>query len=337
MSHESEFLNAQIVQSDTEKLVSKILVCDDDENVLNILKEFCIDHNLIGYKVQPDSIMDVLQSNIDLGGILISEDVIKQSKNGIELLADIHRKRGELPVFLRCNNNEQLDDYAEDIRQIFAGAYKIDRVSKLKELIDKYLFGNFYPEKLVAGIRELSYEAFSSAFKDVEVISEIPYIVKDKIIYGELFSLIALESDWCRGYMMLQSEEASVMDVISAGKTHLGCKNPNFRDVNTMLSEVSNLIWGSFKSRFIKQDLIEDSQFRIQVPIIVNHGRKYISFGSDDPQLCFKYTLNYQNGELAPINLYQKFVFSLAWSPEKFKESQQEVDSLVQGGELELF
>ena len=36
---------------------------------------------------------------------------------------------------------------------------------------------------------------------------ETPYIVRDRIIFGEVFSLIPLESSWCRGYMMLQTEE----------------------------------------------------------------------------------------------------------------------------------
>jgi hypothetical protein len=341
MSSEPKVLNFKNVesreQSGMEKVVSKILVCDDNEDVLSIIRDFCNDNRLIGYKVQPDNIMDVLDSNIDLGGIFVSEDFIEQTDPKLLLLNEIHKKRKELPIFLRTNNDIEWEEYVNTGSKIFVGCYNINEISKLTELVDKYLFNIYYPEELVVGIRELSLDAFSAAFKNVEVTTDVPYIVKDKIIYGQLFSLIALESSWCRGYMMLQTEQETIMDVIASGKTQLDCEDPNFRDVNAMLSEVSNLIWGSFKGRFIKQDKIENLQHRIQVPIIVNHARKYICFGSDDPQLCFKYRLNFKDSQLAPVTLYQKFVFSLAWSPDKFKESQQKVDSLVQGGELELF
>jgi hypothetical protein len=35
--------------------------------------------------------------------------------------------------------------------------------------------------------------------------------------------------------------------------------------------------------------------------------------------------------------LYQRFIFNLSWSPEDFKEIAQDVDELVDSGELELF
>jgi hypothetical protein len=78
-------------------------------------------------------------------------------------------------------------------------------------------------------------------------------------------------------------------------------------------------------------------QVRVEIPIIVNHARKYISFGSDDPQLCFKFTLLDPSAKLNPITIYQKFIFSLDWAPEKYAESNQSVNDLVSGGELEFF
>jgi hypothetical protein len=76
---------------------------------------------------------------------------------------------------------------------------------------------------------------------------------------------------------------------------------------------------------------------------------RYISFGSEDAQLCFKYTLtdesaqcdkgNGGDGDSKPLSLtiYQRFIFNLNWSPDDFKENQAAVEALFDSGELELF
>lgn len=67
-----------------------------------------------------------------------------------------------------------------------------------------------------------------------------------------------------------------------------------------------------------------------------NHKHKYISFGTENPQLCFLYTLTDENSG-RKVKLYQRFIFNLNWSPENFKEVAHEVEALVDSGELELF
>jgi len=75
-----------------------------------------------------------------------------------------------------------------------------------------------------------------------------------------------------------------------------------------------------------------------QVPIVINHMHRYISFGSENPQLCFKCVLrDAENPTFAPLVIYQRFVFNLNWSPEDFHENDPSLDSLVASGELELF
>ena len=55
------------------------------------------------------------------------------------------------------------------------------------------------------------------------------------------------------------------------------------------MAEITNLIWGAFKNRYIGDgDRLARSA---QVPLIVNHKHKYISFGTSNPQLCFRFTL----------------------------------------------
>jgi len=102
-----------------------------------------------------------------------------------------------------------------------------------------------------------------------------------------------------------------------------------------LLGEITNLIWGSFKGRYFGNTAAScDSQ--IQVPLIVNHKHKYISFGTENPQLCFLYLLKDEaTGRSA--KLYQRFIFNLNWSPEDFKEIKRGVEELVESGELEMF
>ena len=324
---------------ENESIVSHVLVYDVSAYALDKIKDFCDKNSLIGLRTQSDSMNDVLESNVHLGAVFLCEDLDETGKSGIEIAVEIHQRRPELPIFIRRTEVKDLHDLPKELQTIFAGAYHNDTFDTLKKLIDRYLFSLHYPEELVSGIKEMSLEVLHSSFKDMEVFCDTPYIVKDKIIYGELFSLMPIEASWCRGYMMLQTEERSMMDAIRAEKTQLSPIDPDFREVNTMLSEISNMAWGGFKSRFAsgEEENQEDLSHRIQVPIIINHSHKYISFGSDEPQLCYRYTLVDPDGRLAPVSLYQKFVFSLSWSPEKFKVNQQQVDDLVDNGALELF
>jgi len=108
-----------------------------------------------------------------------------------------------------------------------------------------------------------------------------------------------------------------------------------FRSVNDLLSEITNLIWGSFKNRYIGDEKAAAAA-RVQIPLIVNHKHKYMSFGTENPQLCFRFTLT-DEGTGRTSTLYERFIFNLNWSPEEFKEIAPDTADLVDSGELELF
>ena len=49
---------------------------------------------------------------------------------------------------------------------------------------------------------------------------------------------------------------------------------------------MTNLIWGSFKNRYMGDaDALARSQ--VQVPLLVNHKHKYISFGTGESAIVF--------------------------------------------------
>jgi CheY-specific phosphatase CheX len=320
---------------DETQLVSKVLVLDNSSEYFDQIKQFCDQNGLIGLKVNSANIMAILSSNIDLGAILLADNYCASLDDTMDLARQIHEARPELPIVLRRTSASGFDGLPEKQRKLFCATYTIDDMSPLRKVIDEYIFSLFYPNALVRGISEITASTLANQFKHLNVTAETPYIVRDRIIFGEVFSLIPLESSWCRGYMMLQTEEKAIIDVLRCNDLTEGENPATFRTVNNILGEVTNLIWGAFKNRFIADD-DPGSRSSTQVPIVINHQHKYISFGSGNPQLCFKYTLlNEEDGHL--ITIYQWFVFNLNWSPEDFQEIQASVDDLIDSGELELF
>ena len=324
---------------DQAKLVSKVLILDGDIACHEKLKTSCDENNLVGLKVQDDNVMAVLKSNVDLGAILLSENFSDKEHGALALARAMHAVRPELPIFLRRESVDNLNDLGEDDQRSFSAAYTIDSIDTLRKSIVESIFCLEDPNALLRGITELTKSALESQFKDMTVEVATPYIVRDRIIFGELFTLIPIESSWCRGYLMLQTEEELLLKLIETDRTHV---NPgdggDFRSVNNVLGEITNLIWGGFKARYVDYNESNNTTNMAQVPLIINHLHRYISFGSEKPQLCFKYTLLDQiNKEARSLVIYQRFIFNLSWSPEDFKENQTSVEELVELGELELF
>lgn len=294
-------------------------------------------NNTVGLKDATSEIQHVLTSNVDLGAVFLAEEPDHNGVPGIELCDEIHRARPELPIFLRRESTSDMSDLPEAVQESIAGCYHIGDMDNLSKLIEEYICSMYYPIELAQGIEEISMSAIESISGGMEVKCDLPYLVKDQIIYGELFSLIPLESNWCRGYMMLQTTENEVLELIRSGKTHISNTRPDFRDTNAILNEVTNMIWGGIKSRYFSSSDEDAELMKTQVPIIVNHSQKHISFGSTEPQLCFKYTLNDPGKRYPETVIYQRIIFNLNWSPEKFEESDKAVDDFVEGGELEFF
>lgn len=312
---------------------SKVLISETSEEATAILRDFFNQKGLIALKDNSRNIIDLLQSNTDLGAVFLSNETGNAEISGLEIGRQIHLERPELPIFIRKDKVEEADVESET----FCEFYSINDLDRLSELIDQNLFSRFYPMPLIRGIQEISQSAFQSTIFDINVTCEPPYLVKDNIIYGELFSMIPLESEWCRGYMMLQTTKLEVEEMIAGEKTHLKTDHPTFRDVNDLMNEITNLIWGGIRSRFFQSGQSDEAVGKTQVPILVNHNEKCISFGTAEPQLCFRYTINDAEKGCPSIVIYQKLIFNLDWRPEAFQEGNQSTEDLVDSGELELF
>jgi hypothetical protein len=325
--------------NDATALYSKVLVLDDDEQIHPLIKAFCDENGLIPVKATDGNPLSVLRSNVDLGAILIWENFNQRAGRGIVIARQIHGVRPELPIFLRRDVTSGTDGMAgidEADHRLFRASFAASNMTRLRDAIGESLFNRVYPTALVRGITEVTKAALEGQFKNLTVEHEAPCLVKDRIIYGQLFSMIPLDSSWCRGYMMLQTEEQPLLKFMSCHTFGHVTEEIDFRELNNLLGEATNMVWGAFKNRFIVE--APDGARLTQVPIIVNHQHRYISFGSEEPLLCVKYRLlDNRDPARGHIVVYQWFAFSLLWSPDKFKENLPSVDSLFASGELEMF
>lgn len=323
--------------SEEVSIYSKVLVHESDPSVIAQIKTFCDANSLIGMLDLSRDILDVVKGNIDLGAIFMNNEPV-DGVSAADVARKIQQYRPEIPVFLRLENEADDVNVSDTERGIlFAGTYTLSNLSKLEELVRSYVFSMHYPPALVRGVQEISEKSLISAFKNSNLIMGHPSIVRDKTIFGEILSLIELESSWCRGYMMLQVDKPGIVESIRSGRTALTPDQAEARGIDSMLSEITNLIWGGIKARFFTSNEKTESLYRVQVPIVVNHVDKYVTFGSDQPQLCIRYELEDQDNSDGIITIYQRFVFNMTWSPELFKESDMEINALVNTGELEFF
>lgn len=305
-------------------LKSKVLVIDSNKEIFPVTRLFCEETMLIGLRANKSNVMAILRSHVDLGAILLAESYNNDPQGGIELARQIHQVRPELPIFLRREQQDELDDLAPDTRRLFCAAYTIGSMHRLHQYVSEYIFSRIYPNVMVRGIREITESVLLERFPMAAVACDTPYLVRDRIIMGDVFSLIPIESSWCRGYMMLQVAEA-------------GATPSPFQGIAEHLGEITNLVWGLFKNRYVAHQN-PGNAVQTQVPILIKLNQKSISFGSEDPQLCFKYALtDREQAEAAPVYLFQRFIFNLNWSPEDFTEVPNSAEELVAAGELEFF
>ncbi|PCK09005.1 MAG: chemotaxis protein CheX [Alteromonadaceae bacterium] len=315
-------------------VMSKVIIHETNKEYLELLKRFCEANQLVGLRdTSSEVIFDVLDKNIELGAVFIGEEI---EAVGIALSIRIHELRHDLPIFLRRQTNT-LDDLSEDARKAITGAYTPYEFDEFKKLIDDCIFNTHYPTTLVEGIRTITETGISSLVGDCSIECDHPYLVKDRLIYGEIFSLIPIESSWCRGYMMLQIKESDLTRLVGLKSSAEDLSKPSSKAalINAWFSEFTNMVWGSFRSRFCASDTYEAAT--IQLPIITNHVERYINFGSEQPHLVFGYQVSSPSLPGGTVTLYQKLIFSLSWNPEDMIDNDKLIEQKVEAGDLEFF
>ncbi|MEK8028942.1 chemotaxis protein CheX [Pseudaquabacterium rugosum] len=316
-------------------LAAKVLLLEHDARQYQALLDLCDQLGLVPLPRTAAEASELLGQHKDLAGVLLAEDLPGAGDAGqLTLALAIHRQRPELPIFLRRTTDRPLSTAeAEAISHPWSG----DEPAVLREHIEGKLFSLRYPPELVQGVLNLTFDSLQAMFPGAAVTHERPHVVHDRIIYGQVSTLIPIESTWCRGYMMLQAEEASLRQGLIQGFGFTGGGGDlGFRALNNLLAETTNLIWGAFKNHYIPPQAFASEQ--TQVPIVINHEQKYISFGSSDPQLCVRWHLcDPARPHMPPVLIVQRLIFNLLWSPEGYTRFAAEAVPPCHTGVLELF
>lgn len=320
--------------TETSQLEAKVLLLEHDPVQYQVLSEFCQTMGLMALPRSASDALATLGKHKDLGGVLLAEDLPCDEGDALQLARAIHKLRPELPIFLRRSSQRELTpEQQTTVRHQWSSG----DIAHLRQAIDHAIFSLSYPRSLVQGIAELTCTSLMAMFPNAQVVAESPYVVHDRIIHGEVSTLIPIESTWCRGYMMLQTEESALRQGLVQGFSYEGVGGDlNFRELNNMLGETTNLIWGAFKNRYIPPQALSKQQ--TQVPIVINHSHKYISFGSEDSQLCIRYQLSDPaRPGMPPLVIVQRVIFNLHWSPEEFADFEAHATQAAPTGELDLF
>ncbi|VUD41252.1 hypothetical protein TDB9533_00450 [Thalassocella blandensis] len=311
------------------KTVSKVLVYDCDEAHEERVKEFCLSNSLTPVKPKSNKVLEVLLSNVDLGAVFISEDIPGYPGAGIVMGQQIHRYRPELPIFLRVESEYDIPKYRNNV---FCATYTTGTIENIRPAIANHVFCNDYPNTFLRSVDEVSRRTLAYFFEEVDISVSTPYLIKDRLIHGEMLSLLPIESEWCKGYLMIQADNTEFLDSVKRDKISL---DPESYDsaADDVLSEISNMTWGGIRQRFVAQERSEQAA-NVQVPVVVNHAHSYISFGSQSPLLSLKYNLMRSNGRSFSLDFM--FIFNLHWDPSWFTEHDANVLSSRISGELDF-
>ena len=304
-------------------VVSYILFHDSNSSANSRIQAFCKDNRLIQLRDSSSNLLDVLSRNINLGAIFLAEESRYEQGSGLELARLIHQSRPEVPIFIRTSEVKALAELPSELQHAIAGVYHLDTLSDLEALIGQHIFSDDYPNHLVHAIQTLSTDVFESQLQGMTVDVGSPKLVNDRLIHGDLHSVIPLESNWCKGHMMIEVNQDELGQLIRHDKTFMGSsESSDFRDINAWLGEMTNLLWGVLKSKVLSQVNTGQPISDVQLPIITNHREKYITFGTSKPHLCVKYTFRDNNGVLPDTTVFQKFIFSITWLPNFATEQQ---------------
>ncbi|WP_321846029.1 chemotaxis protein CheX [Paraburkholderia bannensis] len=330
----------------TNQPVSKILLLENDSTRADALEAFGAAHQLVCVPVRREALAAALQTHYDLGGVLLGEDFGGSREAAAAVAVALEVERPELPILLRRASRDDADDAGralpEALRRVPRASWVEDDPESLLAALDAHVFSHEYPDPLVDGITDMTFGRLRGLFTGLDVNWDTPSVVRDRIIFGEVLTLIPIETAWCRGWLLMQTEEMPLIELLPprAGRDEAS----DFRDVNGVLGELTNLVWGAFRNRYLGNASNAGeggaSRAQVQVPLLINHRRRYLSFGSDNPQLCIKYRLTCPTSGREVV-IDQRFVFSLGWSREGFDETAAQAAAAAEveqaSGELELF
>ena len=323
------------MDSEDNQIQSKVLVYEVDPDQMDSLRNFLKEHDLVGFRAEKsDGLLGILRENIDLGAIFLCEEADSDGVSGRELAVQLHVMRPELPIFLRRDKANVGKPMTEEMQRVCTADYAPGDYAALTQVVNRYIFSRYYPSHVTRVIEESTIESLQELFDGAKITCGTPYLIRDRVLYGQVASLMPLESYWCRGYMIFQVEEPDIYKLIVRSKTPLLAEDAGIEGVNSILSELTNATWGKLKGRILGAEPRSVVDYRPDIPVVISHSRSYLGLGCDEPLLAFKYEVDIPDANFDTMYFYQAFAFHLLWKPEKMEEKEATLKEFVDSGEL---
>lgn len=310
-------------------LTSKVLLLEPDASCSLSLMAFFKAQNLIAIKT--DSILEGLGEHKDLGAIFLSEDALQMA----EAVEFVYRYRRELLIFVRSTGKDS-GSIAADLKKKVTAYYTIDALDSLAAPLRLHIFDKTYPDGFLQGLQCIALDVLAATINNMEFSVDGPYLVRDRLNFGDICCALPIESKWCRGYMSLEMDKIDASKLIAHGKTGLDADDTDQRPYYQLVHELANMFWGRFKNRYVTHAKYVNTSHRSEVPIISDGSAKYLTFGSMMPQIYFKYLMHDPSQVIDRVAIHQKITFSLEWLPQNYKEAIASDEDSATEGELDF-
>lgn len=334
-------LNKTVLLNGCSAIGCNILVYDTDDDALNLIKAIAAEGNIVVPKKSAIDILTLIQNTdldaTDICAIFLTEDQDENGLCGFDIAKEIHRARSNVPIFMRLRNGGSINDLNISQRQLIAGCYCTSEPEQLKNYTDKFLYGFYFPTKLVDIFTSAGTSVLNSTFKGCEVREAKPFLVYDHFINTEYTSILPVQFSFGNGVLTLLIKEDDAVALIDNGHTSLNKDQVNNDHLNQLISEVMNLYWGKVRRSAEVTYGSEQERSPVNIPIVVNHKKKYINFGNNTPQLCFRYVLLRDASTLDPIIVEFKMMFNSVLRPKDFPEKVTSENIIEDGSFFEFF
>ena len=318
------------------KVEARVLVLDHRDEERERLRAVLREHHLQGIVAETeDHLFDLLAANIELSAVFLESGRQNAWERGVFYIEKSALSAcGATAIFFRSSDTQKMPKLDHEAESLCAFVYRSNELEGLHAAIPRYIFSTFYPLTLIREFQSITMDAFSGLIGNIEVVAQSPYLIHDRIIYGQICSLIRLSSDWCNGYMMLQAPETELLQTVTSGRTPLLNSQISFRSGHDVLGELTNLIWGQIKATVLDAHDQGRRGLVAELPLIINENRKYLTFGATEPALCLSYKIREADTGNLLLEVHQKFLFTMTWRPEVYLENPAVLENLLAQGEL---
>lgn len=334
-------LSKTVLLNNCSALGCNILVYDTDDEALRLIKSIAAEGNVVVPKKEAVDIITIIQNadlnTTDICAIFLTEEKDENGLSGFTIAKKIHKTHNNIPIFMRLKNGRNINELKTEDRKIIAGSYSNSTPEELKNYTEKFLYGFYFPTRLVDIFTKAGTEILNSTFKGCEIKEAKPFLVYDHFITTEYTCILPVQFSFGNGVLTLLVKGGAAQSLIENGHTALNKDQTSNDHLNQLISEVMNLFWGNARlsSERIYGCVYDRSP--INIPIVVNHEKNYISFGNNTPQLCFRYVLLSDPSIIEPIIIEFKVMFNSVLRAKDFPEHKSQDIICDDSGFFEVF